>query len=128
MIEIGPSRLLRLIVFALWALGALLIELQQLVWSGLGQLLWAMGSGYWVYSTCGLNERRLRLQTDRREARLVADGESIAITEIRPGIINGALVSAEIRAAGRRYAILATKDNVPREAHRRLRRFLLANA
>ncbi len=128
MIEIGPSRLLRLIVLAVWVFGALAIELQQLVWAGLGQLLWALGSGYWVLSTYGLNGGRLALQADRSELRLLAGGESIPITEVRPGIITASLVSAELRTAGKRYAILATRDNLSRDAHRRLRRLLVTRA
>lgn len=125
LIEIGPSRLLRLILCAIWALGALLIVLQDLVWGGVGQLLWAMAIAYWGITTHGLNNARLSLQADRKELRLLNGGDPVPITAIRPGIISVALVSVELKTAQRRYAILVGPDNLGRDARRYLRRVLL---
>lgn len=125
MIEIGPSRILRLSVLTIWGAGVLLIAIQQFIWGWAAQILWTGAILHWVISTCGLNARRIVLEADKPELGVFSDGRSVPLKVIHPGIVTKALVTFELQTADSSFAVMLARDNVTPEGHWRLRRLLL---
>lgn len=125
MIEIGPSRRLRAAILLVWVAGAALAATRSPLWGAGGLLLWSAGILLWLHLTFGLNGRRLVLRIEGRVPQVILDGVAEPLSDIRPGIITPALATALLVTPRACYAIMASMDNVPPDAHWRLRRLLV---
>lgn len=123
-IGIRTSRLLRVALLLVWAAGVALLATRSPLWGWGGMLLWSTAILFWARVTYGLNGRDLALQYVEQVPHVVVDGVAEPLTGIRPGLITPVLATALLSTPRGRYAIMATTDNVARDAHWRLRRLL----